>query len=110
MLPLLIAAGAGLAGAVVSARGQSKVNESNLQIAREQMSFQREMSSTAVSRRMEDMRVAGINPMLAGGMEASSPGGASARMDNPMAPFEQSGSSALSLVMAKKSMKLWISR
>ena len=37
--------------------------------------FQRLMSSTAVSRRMADMRSAGINPILAGKYDASSPAG-----------------------------------
>lgn len=44
--------------------------------AAKQMDFQRSMSNTAVSRRMEDMRKAGINPLLAGKYDASTPAGA----------------------------------
>jgi len=52
-------------------------NAANINIAREQMKFQENMSSTSWQRGVEDMRKAGINPMLAvsqGG--ASSPAGA----------------------------------
>ncbi len=71
--------------AVLDYVGQRQTNAQNLAIAREQMSFQERMSSTAYQRATQDMRAAGINPMLAyqqGG--ASSPGGASARMENAL--------------------------
>lgn len=90
-----ITAGVGLAstalGAGLSYKGAKLANATNLRIAREQMGFQKEsvdkqmqfqerMSNTAYQRAMEDMRKAGINPILAynqGG--ASSPVGASAQ-------------------------------
>lgn len=78
LLPL---AAAGISG-VTSALGQKSANDANIKIAREQMAFQKEMSDTTVQRRMSDLEAAGINPILAGEMSASSPAGASATMQN----------------------------
>jgi hypothetical protein len=78
----LIGAGSQIIGGLIGDSGQKAANRANLQIAREQMAFQERMSSTAVQRRVQDMRAAGINPILAAGAPASSPAGASAVMAN----------------------------
>lgn len=89
--PAGAAIGMGLGGAV-SASAQNKqnvqaqkdANKTNIALAREQMAFQEKMSNSAYQRGMEDMKKAGLNPMLAfsqGG--ASQPSGALAQV-NPV--------------------------
>lgn len=81
-IPLIAAAlAAGAAG--LSFWGQERANAANARQAKEQMDFQKQMSDTSYQRATADMKAAGLNPLLAysqGGN--SSPGGASATMQN----------------------------
>jgi hypothetical protein len=70
-------------GGLLGYKATKDTNVASAQQAQKQMDFQREMSNTAVQRRMKDLKKAGINPILAGSKEASSPAGAQAPMQNP---------------------------
>jgi len=87
-----------LGSAALSLYGGMQANNANARQAENQMDFQREMSNTSYQRGTEDMKAAGLNPMLAysqGG--ASAPGGASASMDDAITPALNSGRSAAML-------------
>ena len=75
----LIAGGSSLLGGILGNKGSKKQ-------AKQQMAFQERMSNTAVTRRMADLKNAGINPIIAGMNPASSPGGAMANINDMITP------------------------
>lgn len=87
-LPLSLATmGAG----ALSYYSTAKANKQNMALAQRQMDFQHMMSSTAYQRAMQDMRQAGLNPLLAysqGG--ASSPSGATTQVQPELGAGAQS--------------------
>lgn len=81
-------------GGLLGFSGQKSANKANIQSAREQMAFQERMSNTAHQREVDDLKAAGLNPILSAKLGgASSPGGASANIVNAMAPLENAAKS-----------------
>jgi hypothetical protein len=94
--------GAGI-GAAASLIGGGKQNAANERMARQQMDFQQQMRRTQYQTAVQDLKAAGLNPMLAysqGG--AGTPVGATAQMGNPLG---EAGNSAREAAMAYANYK-----
>ena len=100
----------GLALGAFGYKGAKDQNVASAAQAQRQMDFQREMSNTAVQRRMADLQKAGINPILAGSKEASSPAGAMAPMVNKAAVALQNAHSAANIKNIMANTKLTLAK
>jgi len=86
-----------IVGGALSLIGGKEQNQASAAAAQRQMDFQQSMSDTSYQRQVEDLKAAGINPMLVAKLGgASTPGGAMPQFVNPAAMATQAYSSAQS--------------
>lgn len=117
----IAASAAGIAGPILSYAGQRAANDANKDMAfdanqmaqanaREQMAFQERMSSTAHQREVEDLRKAGLNPILSVNAGSSTPSGAAgstttADMKNALSSMEGLGAAAKEIALMNNTLK-----
>lgn len=98
---------------ILGYQGQKKSNKQNIALAREQMAFQERMSNSAYQRAMKDMKLAGLNPILSAKQPASTPGGASTRVDSALGAgvtaYNQTSSAAAQVRNANANTELTLS-
>ncbi len=95
----------GLVGAGLSIRGAKKQNQMAAQIAERQMQFQREVMQNRYQWQVDDLRKAGLNPILATGLSAGMASGSSYQPENEYAGAAAGISSAIGKALAVREQR-----
>lgn len=107
--PVGALAGASVGGAVSSASAQKDINQQNIDQANALFDKQKAETDTAHQREVEDLRLAGLNPILSakyGGSASAT--GSMPQLSNPMEDVSQSLNSAGSLALNNNMTKAQI--
>ena len=89
----LIGGAASAVGAAFGYKGQQDANEASAEEAQKNREFQERTMKHAIRWRVEDMKAAGINPLLAAGFGGGSASGSMATFGNPAQALAQALSS-----------------
>lgn len=95
-----------LAAAAISAISAERSNSARRDEAKRQMEFQEQQTSSAYQRSMQDMRTAGLNPMLAGKLGGAQSGsGAQAAVEDVGAAASGSAAQAMGVIQGFQQVK-----
>lgn len=102
MFDSIIGAATTVLGPIASVIGARETNAANAKESSLNRDFQADMSSTSHQREVEDLKAAGLNPILSANAGSSTPGGSQAVMQNPMEALASSAREAMSFALAAK--------